>query len=105
MSGLVTGGRVLTLRLIGGSLTAVASDRSARDAVGTVVTAVTSSGSRVFRRSAGEGLASQNSGAVRITLASDETLRELRINWPSGRTSTHQPLPSETPLVICEVAP
>lgn len=99
------GGRVLTLRLEGGNRSANASDRSARDAVGAVVTAVTSAGSRAFRRSAGEGLASQNAAAVRVTLAPGESLRELQVRWPSGKRTTHRPKASDTTVVLREVEP
>ena len=99
------GGRVLNLRLAGGNQSAAASDLSPRDAIGAVVTAVTSAGSRVFRRSAGEGLASQNAAAVRVTLAPSETLKELRVRWPSGRRTTHRPPASDTSLVLHEIEP
>jgi hypothetical protein len=99
------GGRVLALRLVGGNRSAAVSDLSPRDAVGAVVTAVTSTGPRVFRRSAGEGLASQNTAAVRVTLAPGESLRELKVRWPSGRLTTHRPKASDTSLVLSEVEP
>ena len=99
------GGRALTLRLVGGNQSASASDLSPRDAVGAVVTALTSAGPRGFRRSAGEGLASQNAAVVRVTLAPAETLRELTVRWPSGRLTTHRPKASEKLLVLREVEP
>ncbi|MFN0126859.1 MAG: ASPIC/UnbV domain-containing protein [Verrucomicrobiales bacterium] len=85
------GGRVLTLRLEGANRDAAGSDFSPRDAVGALVTVITSSGRRAIRRSAGEGLASQNSAGLRITLSPGESVREIDVRWPSGRTSTHRP--------------
>ena len=102
------GGRVLTLRLEGANHAATASPAaaatSARDAIGAVVTAVTTTGRRTFRRSAGEGLASQNAAGLRLTLAPGESLRELQIRWPSGRTSTHRPKPGDSTLRLQEPA-
>lgn len=96
------GGRVLTLRLEGGNREAASSDLSPRDAVGALVTVVTSSGRRAIRRSAGEGLASQNSSALRITLTPGESLREIEVRWPSGRTSILRPGEGDTSLVLRE---
>jgi len=99
------GGRVLMVTLEGGNRTAEASALSPREAVGAVVTAVTSAGRRAFRRSAGEGLASQNMAAVRITLAPGESLQEVNVRWPSGRVTGHRPKATESAVVIREVEP
>jgi ASPIC and UnbV len=99
---LTRGGRVLTLDLEGGNRTSAAGEFGNRDAVGTLVTAVTSAGRRVYRRSLGEGLASQNAAGLRLTFAPGEKLVELQIHWPSGRTSTHTPAPDATTMVIVE---
>ena len=98
-------GRVLTVRLEGGNHTASAGEFSNRDAAGALLTAVTSTGRRVFRRSIGEGLASQNAAAIRVTLAPGEELRELQIKWPGGKQSVHRPDPGTSALTIREGGP
>jgi hypothetical protein len=40
-----------------------------------------------FRKSIGEGLAAQNSGRIRVTLAEGETLKSLSVRWPSGKVT------------------
>ena len=72
--------------------------KSNRDAVGAVLTAVTSLRTRAYRKSIGEGLAAQNSGRLRITLADGEELRTLSVRWPSGKVTELNPVP-EDPLV------
>jgi hypothetical protein len=99
---LTPGGRVLTVRLVGANHAAAAAEFSNRDAVGALLTAVTSKGRRIFRRSLGEGLASQNAAAIRVTLSSGEELRELQIKWPGGKQSTHQPDSGVNALTIHE---
>lgn len=99
-----SGGRVLSVRLEGGNHHAAPGDLSNRDAVGATLTAVTSAGRRIFRRSMGEGLASQNAAAIRVTVAPGEELRELQIKWPSGKLTTHRPDPGARVLTIREAA-
>lgn len=103
---LTKGGRVLTVRLEGGNHTSSASaEWSHRDAAGATVLAVTDKGRRVFRRSIGEGLASQNAAALRITLAPGESLRELQVQWPSGKRSTHTPAGDAAGILLKEAVP
>ncbi len=98
------GGRVLTVRLEGGNRTPAAGPLSNRDAAGATITAVTSAGRRIYRRSLGEGLASQNAAGIRVTLATGELLKELQIQWPSGKRTTHSPDPAATVLTLQEPA-
>ena len=99
------GGRLVTVRLEGGNHSAAAGALSNRDAAGATVLAVTDKGRRLFRRSLGEGLASQNAAAIRVTLAPGEELRELQIRWPGGKLSTHRPDPGPSALTIREGGP
>ncbi|MFT6794838.1 MAG: hypothetical protein ACJAR1_002854 [Rubritalea sp.] len=79
-------GSVVEVTLQGSSREAKANTAgSNRDAVGAILTAVTDKGSRVYRKSIGEGLAAQNSGRIRVTLAEGETLVSLSVRWPSGK--------------------
>ena len=84
-------GTVLLVKLTGTA--------SNRDACGAVVTAVTSKGQRVYRKSIGEGLSSQNSAAIRVTLGEGEELKKLKVRWPSGKVSEHEPSGGATNIV------
>ena len=75
-------GRMIRLKLTG--------TESNRDACGALVMIKTNKGSRVFQKAIGQGLSSQNSNNLRITLAEDETLKSIAVRWPSGKVSTHQ---------------
>ena len=105
LGALSKGGRVLTVRLEGGSSTPNAGTLSNRDAVGATVLAVTDKGRRLFRRSIGEGLASQNAAAIRITLAPGEELRELQVQWLSGQRTTHSPAAGTAGVLLKESNP
>ncbi len=74
-------GRMIKLKLTGTT--------SNRDAVGAFVTAHTSNGTRAFQKALGEGLSSQNSPSIFITLAEGESLEKLTIRWPSGKVTPH----------------
>lgn len=87
-------GRSIRLKLIG--------TNSNRDAVGAHVTIRTNKGKRAFQKALGEGLSSQNSPTIFITLAEGETLQNLTIRWPSGKTSTHTDLPDSSLIPITE---
>lgn len=78
-------GRVVTVRLVGGNRGGVASELSNRDAGGATLRVVTTHGSRLYRRSIGEGLASQNGAALRVALLPDEEAKSFVVKWPSGR--------------------
>lgn len=79
-------GRVVEISLQGANRGGHASaSKSNRDAVGAILTAVTDKTKRVYRKSIGEGMAAQNSGRIRVTLAEGETLRSLSVRWPSGK--------------------
>ncbi len=81
-------GRVVEVSLRGANREGQTSgSKSNRDAVGAILTAVTDRTKRVYRRSIGEGLAAQNSGRIRVTLAEGETLQSLSVLWPSGKTT------------------
>jgi hypothetical protein len=95
-------GRVVEVSLWGANSEAqVSVSKSNRDAVGATVTAVTDKTKRVYRKSIGEGLAAQNSGRIRVTLAEGETLKSLSVRWPSGKITKISPVP-EKPFIEIE---
>jgi hypothetical protein len=82
------GGTVTELVLEGANHGDLAGKGSNRDAVGATIRVTTSTGQRLYRKSIGEGLSTQNMRAIRIVLAPDEALQEIEIAWPSGKTQT-----------------
>lgn len=96
-------GRVVEVSLRGANSDAQASaSKSNRDAIGAILTAVTNKTKRVFRRSIGEGLAAQNSGRIRVTLAEGEKLKSLSVRWPSGKITELKPVPEKSLIKIKE---
>ena len=75
-------GRMIRLKLTG--------TESNRDACGALVTMKTNKGSRVFQKAIGQGLSSQNSSFIHLTLAGGETMESLTVRWPSGKVTIHQ---------------
>jgi len=96
-------GRVVEVSLHGANNEAQASTLSSnRDAVGAILTAVTDRGKRVYRKSIGEGMAAQNSGRIRVTLAEGEILQSLSVRWPSEKVTEITPVSGETAVTIDE---
>lgn len=77
-------------------------NKSNRDAIGAVLTVVTDRNTRVFRKSVGEGLAAQNSGRIRVTLAEGEKIRNLAVRWPSGKTTLLEAFSGKSQILITE---
>lgn len=96
-------GRVVEVVLRGGSASDEATtEASNRDAVGAVLTAVTDRRTTAYRRSIGEGNASQNSARLRVTLAEGEQLESLSVRWPSGKVTELSPVPAGRLVEIAE---
>jgi len=97
------GGRVVDV-LLRGSHTGAASDtgRSNRDAIGALLTVVTSKQTRLFRKSIGEGLAAQNSGRIRVAIAEGDTLQKISVRWPSGKFTELVPTADQSLIEITE---
>jgi hypothetical protein len=96
-------GRAVEVVLRGSSTSATAvSGMSNRDAIGATLTAVTDRGKRAYRKSIGEGLAAQNSGRIRVTLAKGEKLLNLSVRWPSGNLTQISPIPEKSFIEIEE---
>jgi tetratricopeptide (TPR) repeat protein len=60
--------------------------RSARDAIGARIEVVSTSGTQILERSAGDGFFSSNEGLLRIGLGSAVRVERAVIRWPSGET-------------------
>ncbi len=87
-------GRLVRLNLIGTT--------SNRDAAGAVVIAHTSKTKRAFRKNLGQGLSSQNSPSIFITVPPKDSLENLTVHWPSGKITNYKPTGSETVISITE---
>lgn len=87
-------GRLVRLNLIGTT--------SNRDAAGAVVIAHTSKTKRAFRKNLGQGLSSQNSPSIFITVPPEDSLENLTVHWPSGKITNYKPTGSETVISIAE---
>ncbi len=96
-------GRVVQIQLRGGNESSQASiGMSNRDGIGALLKVTTSRGKRIYRRSAGEGLSSQNSAAIRVTLMEGESLDRVEVLWPSGIVTEFDPIPSKAMMEISE---
>jgi hypothetical protein len=97
------GGRVVDVILRGSHSGAEPdTDRSNRDAIGAVLTVVTSEHTRLFRKSIGEGLAAQNSGRIRVAIAKGDTLQKMSVRWPSGKVTELVPTADQSLIEIAE---
>ncbi len=96
-------GKVVEVLLQGGNqLSETSSEQSNRDAIGAQLRVTTSLGQRLYRRSAGQGLSSQNAGAIRVTLSKGETFDSLEVLWPSGAKSRMNKIPNQSKITIAE---
>lgn len=93
----------VTLRFVGGNRSAKQSTEfSNRNGFGTKVTATI--GDRILFREhlPSQGFAGQNSQVMTIGIGSAETVNEIKVAWPSGRTQSVQDLAAGTSLVVYE---
>ena len=87
-------GRLVRLNLIGTT--------SNRDAAGAVVIVHTSKTKRAFRKNLGQGLSSQNSPSIFITVPPEDSLEKITVNWPSGKITNYKPTSSKIVISITE---
>lgn len=95
----------VALQLTGGNATASPnSELSARDAYGTAIRIRV--GDRWITREhrCGEGFAAQNSATMLIGLGPTNTVDELLVRWPSGKTDQHRDLPTRALIQLFETA-
>ncbi len=70
------------------------SEWSARDAWGAMIVVTTGDSNRKFQLSCGEGLSSQNSRWIHVGLGSVEKVDQVKVSWPSGKTTVRKPNPA-----------
>lgn len=87
-------GRLVRLNLIGTT--------SNRDAAGAVVIVHTSKTKRAFRKNLGQGLSSQNSPSIFITVPPKDILEKIIVHWPSGKITNYKPTSSKMVISITE---
>ncbi|MDA7911695.1 ASPIC/UnbV domain-containing protein, partial [Akkermansiaceae bacterium] len=87
-------GRLVRLNLTG--------TKSNRDAAGSIIIAHTSKTKRAFQKTLGQGLSSQNSPSIFITVPPKDSLEKLTVHWPSGKITNYKPTGSETVISITE---
>ena len=87
-------GRLVRLNLIGTT--------SNRDAAGAIIIAHTSKTKRAFRKNLGQGLSSQNSPSIFITVPPEDILEKITVHWPSGKITNHKPTATATAILITE---
>ena len=62
--------------------------QSARDAIGTIVTAVIGEESRVYQLTAGDGYQCSNERLIQIGCGPERQIDRLTVEWPSGQTQS-----------------
>ena len=87
-------GRLVRLNLIGTT--------SNRDAAGAVVIVHTSKTKRAFRKNLGQGLSSQNSPSIFITVPPEDSLEKITVHWPSRKITSYKPTSSKMVISITE---
>ena len=87
-------GRLVRLNLIGTT--------SNRDAAGAVVIVHTSKTKRAFRKNLGQGLSSQNSPSIFITVPPKDILEKITVHWPLGKITNYKPTSSKMVISITE---
>lgn len=76
--------------------------QSNRDAVGAVIHLKSSAGQRTKQVAIGSGFLSQSTRWVYFGIGKAETVEEVNILWPSGRTSVYRNIPVDRRITIVE---
>jgi hypothetical protein len=75
---------------------------SARDAIGTTVTATFSGHKTVRQLTAGDGYFASNERKLIIGVGAATLIEDLTIRWPSGMTTTMRAVPSNHEVTLIE---
>ena len=79
------------VNLVGGhNGTESQSQWSARDAYGATLLVTIGNQQRAYQASCGEGLASQNSKWIHLSLGQSETIDRIEVTWPSGKKTIQE---------------
>lgn len=85
MNQIESGNRVIAVRFVGGADSDSPSDFTPRDGYGAIVTLETADGLNIKREfRCGEGFAVQNSDTLLIGIGAAESVKNLKVKWPSG---------------------
>ena len=95
--------QIAFVKLIGGHQgTNQQTKLSSRDAIGAKLMVTIGDQTRAFLRSCGEGLASQNSSWMPISMGEAERIDSISVYWPSGKITRHSDLKPQTKLLLYE---
>ncbi len=93
----------VSIELVGGNTSAEPTvEWSARDGYGAKIFAKFGDTTRAFSYACSEGLSGQNSRKLHISMGQNESISELLIVWPSGKSSTLKNIEAGEELVIHE---
>lgn len=91
------------VRLIGGQGSATPTEKwSARDAYGAKLLVTIGNTKRAIQLSCGEGLSSQNSQWLHIGMGGAAQIDQIKITWPSGKTTIHGNIAAGSRTTISE---
>jgi len=102
----IEGGACLVLnrtREVGASLAVrLRARRCARDAVGAIVTVVSTRGARTAHLVAGGGYLAANENLLLFGLGGDEVVETLTVRWPSGSVDEFESLSAGQEVIVVE---
>lgn len=91
------------VKLVGGQTTTKPSrEWSPREPFGARVLVTTGENQRMFQLTCGEGLSVQNAKRIHIGMGQTESIDQLDVIWPSGKTTTMKNIPSGERVTIFE---
>ena len=94
---------LVAIRLVGGNQSAEPSSTvSNRDGIGARVWVTTASDKQVKEKHVGEGFAAQNSDLLHFGIGRCDSIKEIKIRWPSGREQTISDLPIDSLVTLYE---
>lgn len=89
--------------LAGGNQTSEPSTEwSSRDGIGAELIVRSGDKTRMFQANCGEGLSSQNSKWIHIGLGDVEKIDEIKVRWPSGKTTIKKDIPAGQRVTLPE---
>ena len=92
------------VRLQGGNVDAKPTNEfSNRDGIGAKLKVKIADTARAYVRSCGEGLASQNSSWMHISLGQADSIDEIRVLWPSGKETIHRDINAGERVTLFEI--